>query len=149
MLDYLHSNSVNDDLDINTIMIVPCGVFCFYIILFVFSVFITGYSSKRNEISLRFKLSGRKTCSSRGENRYCYSWISWIKKCGHFRFPCRHMIWYIVIWLYICKSSSLISCSWIEGLQVLCIKVYLLWSYASSSFIFHPPWHYATQMVWL
>lgn len=51
MLDYLHSNSVNDDLDINTIMIVPCGVFCFYIILFVFSVFITGYSSKRNEIS--------------------------------------------------------------------------------------------------
>lgn len=60
MLDYLHSNSVNDDLDINTIMIVPCGVFCFYIILFVFSVFITGYSSKRNEISLRFKLQGGK-----------------------------------------------------------------------------------------
>lgn len=29
MLDYLHSNSVNDDLDINTIMIVPCGVFVF------------------------------------------------------------------------------------------------------------------------
>lgn len=148
MLDYLHSNSVNDDLDINTIMIVPCGVFCFYIILFVFSVFITGYSSKRNEISLRFKLSGRKTCSSRGENRYCYSWISWIKSCGHM-IPMQTQDMIYCYWLYICKSSSLISCSWIEGLQVLCINVYLLWLYASSSFIFHPPWHYATQMVWL
>lgn len=35
MLDYFHSNSVNDDLDINTIMIVPCGVFVSSI-LFVF-----------------------------------------------------------------------------------------------------------------
>lgn len=42
MLDYLHSNSVNDDLDINTIMIVPCGVFCFYIILFVFLSLLLG-----------------------------------------------------------------------------------------------------------
>lgn len=29
MFDYIYSNSVNDDFDINIIMIVFCGVFCF------------------------------------------------------------------------------------------------------------------------
>lgn len=75
MFDYFYSNSVNDDFDINIIMIVFCGVFCFYIILFVFFVFIIGYFFKRNEIFFRFKFLWRKICYLRGENRYCYFWI--------------------------------------------------------------------------
>lgn len=50
MLDYFHSNSVNGDLDINTIMIVPCGVFVSTILFGFFSLSLYYWvsSSKRN-----------------------------------------------------------------------------------------------------
>lgn len=87
MLDYFHSNSVNGDLDINTIMIVPCGVFVSTILFgFFFSLsLLLGIFLQEKSLS-RFKLSGRKTGQQyalQGEGIACYLWISYeSKKCG-------------------------------------------------------------------
>lgn len=81
MLDYFHSNSVNGDLDINTIMIVPCGLFVSTILFgfFFLSLFITGYLPPR-EISLQiqaFREENRTAIrSSRGGN--CLLFVDFI-----------------------------------------------------------------------
>lgn len=84
MLDYFHSNSVNGDLDINTIMIVPCGVFVSTILFGVFFSLslLLGIFLQEKSFS-RFKLSGRKTGQQytlQGEGIACYLWISYESK---------------------------------------------------------------------